>query len=116
MGPGLVLISSPVTLADKPGITAMREEIMALSDSTNFRFVEQFVRGTSPNELPEGLVARLVYESLATPAKVWREWFLGLLQAERSDASVDRQVSRCRDNRRCPIKALPPSPPALLGS
>lgn len=72
---------------------------MALSDSTNFRFVEQFVRGTSPNELPEELVARLVYESLAAPAKVWRrEWFSGLLQAERSDASVDRQVSVSRQS------------------
>lgn len=83
---GLVLISSPVTLADKSGVTAMREEIMTLSDPIDPRFVEQFVRGTSPNEMSEEFVARLVDESLAIPAKVWRESFLGLLQAERPEA------------------------------
>jgi len=83
---GLVLISSPVTLADKPGVTAMREEIMALSDPIDPRFVEQFVRGTSPNEMSEEFVAGLVDQSLAIPAKVWRESFLGLLRAERAEA------------------------------
>ncbi len=83
---GLVLISSPVTLADKPGVIAMREEIMALSDPIDPHFVEQFVRGTSPDDIPGGLVARLVGESLAIPAHVWRASFLGLLQAEGAEA------------------------------
>lgn len=82
---GLVLISSPVTLADKPGVSAMREEIMALSDPIDPQFVERFVRGTSPDEISEELVARLVDESLAIPAEVWRESFLGLLQAGRAE-------------------------------
>ena len=81
---GLVLISSPVTLADKPGVTVMGEEIMALSDPIDPRFVEQFVRGTSPHGMSEELVARLVDQSLAIPAEVWRESFSGLLQAGRA--------------------------------
>ncbi|MDQ3627766.1 MAG: alpha/beta hydrolase [Actinomycetota bacterium] len=89
---GLVLISSPVTLADKPGVTAMREEIMRLSDPIDPRFVEQFVRGTSPNEMSKEFVARLVDESLAIPAKVWRESFFGLLEAERTAALEDIHV------------------------
>ncbi len=89
---GLVLISSPVTLADKPGVTAMREEIMRLSDPIDPRFVEQFVRGTSPNDMSEEFAARLVDESLAIPAKVWRESFLGLLQAERPEALEEIHV------------------------
>lgn len=80
---GLVLISSPVTLSDKPEVTAMREDIMALSDPINPRFVEEFVRATAPREVPEGFVARLVDESLGVPAAVWRESFSGLLQMER---------------------------------
>src|ERR1700712_1728249 len=80
---GLVLISSPVTLADKPGVTAMREDILALSDPIDARFVEQFVRATAPREVPEEFVARLVDESLGVPAAVWRESLSGLLQAER---------------------------------
>lgn len=86
---GLVLVSSPVTLADKPGVVALGEEIMALSDPIDPGFVERFVRGTSPDEMPQELVARLVEESLAIPAKVWRESFLGLLQAERPEALED---------------------------
>ncbi|MEO6715155.1 MAG: alpha/beta fold hydrolase [Mycobacteriales bacterium] len=39
---GLVLISRPVTLADKPGVTATREEIMTLSDPIDPPSVEQF--------------------------------------------------------------------------
>lgn len=78
---GLVLISCPVTLADKPGVSAMREEILALSDPIDPRFVDRFVRGTSPPDIPEELVARLVDESLAIPATVWSESFLGLLNA-----------------------------------
>lgn len=89
---GLVLISSPVTLGDKPGVIAMREEILALSDPIDPRFVEQFVRGTSPDDIPEEFVARLVDESLAIPAKVRRESFLGLLQAERPEALEDIHV------------------------
>lgn len=78
---GMVLISSPVTLADKPGVASMGEQIAALSDPVGRDFVEEFVRGTSPSEIPEGFVARLVAESLAIPAAVWKESFLGLLQA-----------------------------------
>jgi pimeloyl-ACP methyl ester carboxylesterase len=57
---------------------------MALSDPVDPRFVEQFVRGTSPKEMPQERVARLVDESLDVPARVWQEAFLGLLQAERA--------------------------------
>ena len=80
---GLVLISSPVTLTDKPGVTAMREDIMALSDPIDPHFVEQFVRATAPHEVPEEFVARLVDESLGVPAAAWRRSFLGLLEVER---------------------------------
>lgn len=89
---GLVLISSPVTLADKPGVTAMGAEIMALSDPVDRDFVEQFVRGTSPDGMSDELVASLVDESLAVPAAVWREAFLGLLQQEQPQALEEIHV------------------------
>jgi pimeloyl-ACP methyl ester carboxylesterase len=78
---GLVLISSPASLSDNPGIAAMRDEIMALSEPIDPRFVEQFVRGTSPEGMSEELVVRLVDESLGIPAQVWREAFQGLVEA-----------------------------------
>jgi pimeloyl-ACP methyl ester carboxylesterase len=64
----------------------MREEIMALSDPIDPHFVERFVRSTSPEEMSEELVSRLVEESLAVPANVWKESFFGLLQARRPEA------------------------------
>ena len=89
---GLVLISSPVTLPDKPAVSALRDQIAALDDPIDPRFVEEFVRGTSPDAVAEELVTRLVAESLAIPAKVWRESFLGLLQAERPQALEEIHV------------------------
>ena len=89
---GLVLISSPVTLGDKPGVTAMREHIMALSEPIDPGFVERFVRGTSPDDVPGDLVARLVDESLAIPANVWRESFLGLLRVDQTEELDKIQV------------------------
>lgn len=89
---GLVLLSSPVTLADKPGVAAVREQVMTLSDPLDRRLVERFVRDTSPDGVPAELVARLVDESLAIPAAVWREAFLGLLRAERPEALEDIHV------------------------
>lgn len=81
----LVLISSPVSLADKPGITAARKEIMGLLDPVDARFVEKFVRSTSPSGMSEECLAQLVSDGLATPARVWRESLVGLLH-ERPEA------------------------------
>lgn len=89
---GLVLISSPVTLADKPGVAGMREQVMALSDPIDRYFVEQFVRSTSPDGMSAELTASLVDESLAVPAEVWKEAFQGLLEAERPQALEDLHV------------------------
>lgn len=89
---GLVLISSPVTLADKPGVSAMRDDIMALSDPVDPHFVEQFVRGTSPQDISAELVARLVQESRVIPADVWRASLLGLLKAEGPEGLADISV------------------------
>ena len=83
---GLVLVSSPVTLADKPAVHAVHDEIMALSDPVDRLFVEQFVRGSSPSGLSEDFVEVLVDESLSIPAHVWRESFLGLLEAGQPEA------------------------------
>jgi pimeloyl-ACP methyl ester carboxylesterase len=82
---GLVLVSSPVTLGDKPGVLGMVDEIMALADPVDRGFVERFVRGTSPEVVPDDEVVRLVDESAAIPAVVWREGFRGLLEAPPAD-------------------------------
>jgi pimeloyl-ACP methyl ester carboxylesterase len=79
---GLVLISSPATLADKPGVTAMLEEVSVLEDPLDPGFVEDFVRRTSPESVPDEFVDILVGESLKAPARVWRETLRGLIEAD----------------------------------
>jgi pimeloyl-ACP methyl ester carboxylesterase len=79
---GLALISSPATLADKPGVLAMYEEIVVLSDPLDHGFVEGFVRNTSPESVPPDFVTLLVAESLKAPARVWKETLRGLIEAE----------------------------------
>jgi pimeloyl-ACP methyl ester carboxylesterase len=78
----LVLISSPATLVDKPGVLVMWEEIAALEDPLDRDFVEEFVRSTAPESVPEEFVDVLVDESLKVPARVWKETLRGLIEAE----------------------------------
>ena len=89
---GLVLVSSPVSLGDKPGVLAMAEEIRALADPVDRHFVERFVRATSPDAMPDDVVTRLVDGSASIPATVWRQALDGLLDA--APAPLERVRTR----------------------
>ena len=75
----LVLLSSPVRLADKAAVASMWERISRLSDPLDRDFVEDFVRRTSPDSVSEDLVGLLTSESLRAPARTWRETLRGLI-------------------------------------
>lgn len=85
----LVLISSPASLADKPGVAAMWEAVSVLEDPLDRGFVEEFVRSTSPESVPDEFVDTLIDESLKVPARVWRETLRGLIEAD-VPANLDR--------------------------
>jgi pimeloyl-ACP methyl ester carboxylesterase len=85
----LVLISTPATLADKPGVPAMWAEIAVLEDPIDREFVKEFVRSTSPESVPDEFVDDLVAESLKVPARVWKETLRGLIDADPT-ATLDR--------------------------
>ncbi|MDQ4053358.1 MAG: alpha/beta hydrolase [Actinomycetota bacterium] len=78
----LVLISSPAHLGDKPAVAAMWEDVAALEDPVDRGFVEEFVRGTSPESVPGDFVDMLVQESLRVPAHVWQETLRGLIDTD----------------------------------
>ncbi len=78
---GLVLISTPVCLADKPGVAEMWQTIAHLEDPLDRGFVEDFVRATSPEGIPSDLIDTLVDESLKAPARVWKGTLRGLIDA-----------------------------------
>lgn len=85
----LVLISSPASLADKAGVAAMRQAISVLEDPLDRGFVEEFVRSTSPESVPDELVDTLIDESLKVPARVWKETLRGLIETD-MPADLDR--------------------------
>lgn len=79
---GLVLISTPATLADKPGVSQIWDAVSGLEDPIDPAFVDEFVRSTSPESVPDELVEVLVGESLMVPAFVWKQTLRGLLEAD----------------------------------
>lgn len=78
----LVLISSPAFLGDKPAVAEMWQVISALHDPVDRGFVEEFVRDTSPEAVPDNFVDTLVAESLKVPAHVWKQTLRGLIDAD----------------------------------
>jgi pimeloyl-ACP methyl ester carboxylesterase len=78
----LVLISSPTALADKPVVSAMWKEISSLSDPIDRSFVENFVRSTCPESVPDDVIDALTDESLKAPARTWKETLRGLIDAD----------------------------------
>lgn len=79
---GLVLISSPASLGDKPAAAEMWQAISTLQDPVDRGFVDGFVRDTSPEAVPEDFVDTLVEESLKVPAHVWEQTLRGLIGAD----------------------------------
>jgi len=78
----LVLISSPAYLGDKPAVAEGWEEISHLEDPLDREFVDEFVRNTSPDSVPDDFVETLIDETLKVPARVWKETLRGLLGAD----------------------------------
>jgi len=83
---GLVLLGSPLSLADKPAARELMEEtISKLSDPVDPGFVRGFVEGTIVRPVPPAFLAAMVRESLKVPAYVWRTTGEGLLEDDFSD-------------------------------
>lgn len=78
----LVLISTPAILSDKPAVADLWKEISVLEDPLDRDFVEDFVRSTSPESVPDDFVDVLVAESLKVPAHVWKATLRGLIDAD----------------------------------
>lgn len=78
----LVLISTPAVLSNKPAVADLWKEISVLEDPLDRDFVEDFVRSTSPESVPDEFVDVLVDESLKVPAHVWKATLRGLIDAD----------------------------------
>ncbi len=87
---GLVLLGSPATLRDKPGVQEMWDStISKLTDPISPVFVREFVESTLTRPVPQAFLETIVRENLKTPARVWKDTFKGLLEDD-SLAELDK--------------------------
>jgi pimeloyl-ACP methyl ester carboxylesterase len=76
----LVLIGSPTTLINNYDVRKLGEEILAaLEDPVSPEFVRDFQESTIHHPVSEEFLAGLVSESLKVPARVWRDYWTGVL-------------------------------------
>ena len=78
---GLVLLGSPSTLRDKPGVLEFWDSTVSkLMDPVDPGFVREFAERTLAQPVPQAFVETMVQENLKVPARVWRATFEGLLE------------------------------------
>ena len=83
---GLVLLGSPLTLRDKPGVLEMYESTIAkMTDPVDPRFVREFQESTHVRPVPENFLHTVIDESLKVPARVWLSTLEGLLDDDSSE-------------------------------
>lgn len=80
---GLVLMGSPITLADKPRAQALFEsEIGRLRDPIDPGFVRGFAEGVASDAVPAAFFETMLAENMRVPARVWRGFNRALIEED----------------------------------
>jgi non-heme chloroperoxidase len=83
---GLVLIGSPFTLRDKPGVQEIWDSTFStLTDPIDPGFVREFAESTLAQPMPQAFLETIVQENLKVPARVWKATMEGLLEDDSSE-------------------------------
>jgi len=78
---GLILIGSPLTLQDKPGVMELWDStISKLTDPIDPAFVHEFVKSQLAQQVPQAFLKTVIRENLKVPARVWKATLKGLLE------------------------------------
>jgi pimeloyl-ACP methyl ester carboxylesterase len=81
----LILLGSPATLQDKPGVIEMwKSNISKMTDPVDAAFVRKFAKTTFPPIMFPDLLETLIKENLKVPAHAWKGTFEGLLKEDLS--------------------------------
>jgi pimeloyl-ACP methyl ester carboxylesterase len=75
----LVLIGAPITLLNNEAVIEFGEEMLALEDPVSPELVREFVESTIHHPVPEEFLSMAISESLKVPARVWRDYWEGVL-------------------------------------
>jgi len=75
----LVLIGTVTTLLNNEVVMELGEEMLALEDPVPPEFVREFQESTIHHPVPEEFLETVVSESLKLPARVWRDYWEGVV-------------------------------------
>jgi non-heme chloroperoxidase len=84
-----VLIGSATTLLNNEGIRELGKEMLALEDPVPPEFVREFQESTIYYPVPEVFLETVVSESLKLPARVWRDYWEGVVLTVDHAARLD---------------------------
>jgi non-heme chloroperoxidase len=79
---GVILIGAFSRFDDNPAVQELREAVEALTDPVDPEFVREFQESCVARSVPEGFLETIVGESLKLPARVWKAYLRGLLEAD----------------------------------
>src|SRR5918997_758170 len=77
----LVLIGSGATLVNNEAVKGLGEEMLALEDPISPEFVREFQESMMYQPVPQEFLDTVVSESLKLPARVWRDYWEGVVLA-----------------------------------
>jgi non-heme chloroperoxidase len=77
----LVLISSAATLLDNEAVMGLGEEMLALEDPISPEFVREWQEVNVYQRVPQEFFDKMISESLKVPARVWRDYWRGVVLA-----------------------------------
>jgi non-heme chloroperoxidase len=75
----LVLIGSPTTLLNNEALMGLRKEMLALDDPIPPEFVRDFQESAIHHPVPGEFLDTVVSQSLKLPARVWRDYWEGVV-------------------------------------
>jgi len=75
----LVLIGSPTTLVDNEAVMEWWESLRTLEDPIPPEFVRELLESIIHHPVPEEFLERAISQSLKVPARVWRDYWEGVV-------------------------------------
>ena len=79
---GVVLIGSFRAFHDNPVILEFQEAVSELTDPVDPEFVREFQESCVTQPVPGGFIDAIVAGSMQVPARVWKDYLAGLLEAD----------------------------------
>jgi pimeloyl-ACP methyl ester carboxylesterase len=79
---GIVLVGAFHSMRGNPDVIGLREVVSQLTDPVDREFVREFQESCVAQPVPDGFIDAIVAESCKLPARVWKAYLQGIVDAE----------------------------------